>query len=68
MPIVEEVVHEWFQQQLVETVMSASALKQGGRWSSQEIEKLWDDTALTAAILPRYHVECRSSGRWASAW
>ena len=55
--IVEEVAREWFQQQLVETVMSAAALKQVGRWSSEEIERLWDDNALTAAVLPRYHID-----------
>jgi len=55
--LITEVVHEWFQQQLVETVMSALALKQGGKWSTEEVERLWDDNALTAAVLPRYHVD-----------
>jgi hypothetical protein len=54
---IAEVVREWFQQQLVETVMSALALKQGGKWSTEEVERLWDDNALTAAVLPRYHVD-----------
>ena len=52
-----QVVHEWFQQQLVETVMSALALKHNGKWSTEEIERLWDDNALTASVLPRYHVD-----------
>ena len=54
---IEEVAHEWFEQQLVETVMSALALKQGGKWSMQELGELWNETALTAAVLPRYHID-----------
>jgi hypothetical protein len=54
---VKEVVHEWFEQQLIETVMSAQALKSGGKWSIQELEKLWSEEALTAAVLPRWHID-----------
>lgn len=54
---VEDVVHEWFQQQLVETVMSAKALKSTGRYALQDLEKLWSEDALTAAVLPRWHVD-----------
>jgi hypothetical protein len=51
------VVEEWFTQQLIEAVMSALALKQGGKWSFAEIRQLWSEEALTAAILPRYHID-----------
>jgi hypothetical protein len=54
---VRDVVHEWFQQQLVETVMSAKALKSTGRYALQDLEKLWSEDALTAAVLPRWHVD-----------
>jgi len=54
---IQEVVREWFEQQLIETVMSAHALKQSGKWSSQEVSGLWDEDALTAAVLPRYHID-----------
>lgn len=54
---IQEVVREWFEQQLIETVMSAHALKQSGKWSSQEVRGLWDEDALTAAVLPRYHID-----------
>jgi len=54
---VQEVTREWFEQQLIETVMSALALKQGGKWSMQELAQLWDEAALTAAVLPRYHID-----------
>jgi hypothetical protein len=54
---VTPVVEEWFTQQLIETIMSALALKQGGKWSFEEIKQLWSEEALTAAILPRYHID-----------
>jgi hypothetical protein len=56
-PTVESVVKEWFQQQLVETVLGALALRKSGNWSEQEIEMLWSEEALTSAVLPRYHVD-----------
>jgi hypothetical protein len=54
---VKEVVHEWFEQQLIEAVMSAQALKSTGKWSLQELEELWSEEALTAAVLPRWHID-----------
>lgn len=54
---IEAVVHEWFEQQLVEAVLSALALRASGKWSTDEVAELWDDTALTAAVLPRYHID-----------
>jgi hypothetical protein len=56
-PVITQVVREWFTQQLMETVMSALALKHGGKWSMEEIRQLWDQSALTAAVLPRYHID-----------
>ena len=57
--IVESVVKEWFQQQLVETVLGALALRKSGNWSEQEVEELWSEAALTSAVLPRYHIDER---------
>jgi hypothetical protein len=54
---VKEVVHEWFEQQLIEAVMSAQALKGTGKWSLQELEALWSEAALTSAVLPRWHID-----------
>lgn len=54
---VKEVVHEWFEQTLIETVMSAQALKRTGKWSAQELGALWTEEALTAAVLPRWHID-----------
>lgn len=58
-PIIEATVKEWFQQQLVETVLGALALRRSGNWSEQEAEELWSEAALTSAVLPRYHVDER---------
>jgi len=55
--VVKEVVHEWFQQQLMEAVMSARALRSTGKWSFEELEQLWDEEALTATVLPRWHID-----------
>lgn len=54
---VQHAVEEWFQQQLVETVVSAQALKRTGRWSLDELSKLWSEEALTASVLPRWHID-----------
>jgi hypothetical protein len=54
---IAEVVHEWFEQQLIEAVMSAQALKETGKWSIQELESLWSESALTSAVLPRWHID-----------
>ena len=56
-PVVEEVVHEWFEQALVETVIGAQALKDSPQWTLDDIAKLWSEEGLTAAILQRYHVD-----------
>jgi len=55
--VVEQVAQEWFEQQLVETVMGAWALRQSGQWTLDELKQLWSEEALTAAVLPRYHVD-----------
>lgn len=54
---IESVAREWFEQQLVETVMSAQGLRRTGNWSLDELEKLWSEEALTAAVLPRWHID-----------
>jgi hypothetical protein len=54
---VKATVREWFEQQLVETVLGALALRKSGNWSEQEVEALWSEDALTAAVLPRYHID-----------
>lgn len=55
--VIEEVVKEWFEQSLVEVVLSSNALRDAQYWSFDDIDKLLSEEALTAAVLPRYHIE-----------
>jgi hypothetical protein len=55
--VVESAVHEWFEQQLVEAIMGALALRGSSQWTMQDLQKVWSEEALTAAVLPRYHVD-----------
>jgi hypothetical protein len=54
--IIVAVVHEWFQQALVETVLGAQALQGERRWSPKDMETILSPEALTAAVMQRYHV------------
>ena len=54
---VQDVVREWFEQQLIETVMGVQALRDARQWSVQDVDKTWSEEALTAAVMPRYHVD-----------
>lgn len=57
-PLIESVVREWFEQQLVEAVLGAYALRPAtSQWTSEDMKQLWSEEALTAVVLPRYHVE-----------
>lgn len=53
---IENIVHEWFEQALIETVLSAHALH-GPHWTPSDLQKLLNEEALTAAVLPRYHID-----------
>ena len=54
---VQDVVREWFEQQLIETVLGVQALRDARQWSVQDVEKTWGEEALTAAVMPRYHID-----------
>jgi hypothetical protein len=54
--LIEDVVREWFEQQLIETVIGVRALKGSKLWDDDMIERALSDEALTAAVMPRYHV------------
>lgn len=54
---VTDVVHEWFEQALVETVMGTLALKDAKYWSTDDVGKALSDEALTAAVMQRYHID-----------
>jgi len=53
---VTSAVHGWFQQALVETVIGVQALRSSREWPIESFEKALSEEALTAAVMPRYHV------------
>ncbi len=55
--VVEELVHEWFEQALVETVVGAQSLQGSAQWPADDLGKLWSEEGLTAAVMQRYHVD-----------
>ena len=55
--VVQEVVHEWFEQALVETVVGAQAHQGSAQWPADDLRKLWSEEGLTAAVLQCYHVD-----------
>jgi hypothetical protein len=55
--VVRRAVHEWFEQQLIEAVMSAKSLANSKQWTETDVQALWSEEALTAVVLPRYHID-----------
>jgi hypothetical protein len=56
-PYIRDTVREWFEQALVETVVACKSLQHSQYWSSDDVEKLLSPESLTAAVLPRYHID-----------
>jgi hypothetical protein len=54
--VVEDVVRQWFEQALVETVLGIQQLRGSKEWGPEEIEKALSSEALTSAVMQRYHV------------
>jgi hypothetical protein len=54
---IEEAVHEWFEQSLIETVLGVQSLEGAREWSVEDIGRALSDEALTSAIMPRYHLD-----------
>ena len=55
-PTVTDVVHAWFEQALIETVIGVQQLKGSKEWGPGEVEAALSEEALTAAVMQRYHV------------
>jgi hypothetical protein len=55
--VVHEVVREWFEQSLVEAVISSNGLRGSKEWTDEQIDKLLSEEGLTAVVLPRWHIE-----------
>jgi hypothetical protein len=54
--VVKEIVHQWFEQALVETVIGIMQLRGSKEWGLDQIDKALGPEALTAAVMQRYHV------------
>jgi uncharacterized membrane protein YgcG len=54
---IEEVCREWFEQSLIEAVLGVQALKDSREWTVEDIGKSLSEEALTAAVMPRYHID-----------
>lgn len=55
--VVTEVVREWFEQSLVEAVLSSNALRNAQHWSIENVRQMLSEESLTAVVLPRWHIE-----------
>lgn len=55
-PMVTDVVHAWFEQALIETVIGVQQLKGSKEWGPGEVDTALSEEALTAAVMQRYHV------------
>jgi hypothetical protein len=53
---VTNAVHGWFEQSLVETVIGVQALLNSKEWTLDDVKMALSEEALTAAVMPRYHV------------
>lgn len=59
--VVEDVVHAWFEQALIEAVIGIQQLKGSKEWGTDTVENALSEEALTTAVMQRYHVHiaCR---------
>jgi hypothetical protein len=55
--IITEVAREWFQQTLTGVIYSVDYLRGDKLWSDKDVSSVLSPEALTAAVLPRYHIE-----------
>jgi hypothetical protein len=62
---IEALVREWFEQTLVEVVLSARSSGHSPHWDSSELADLLCPAALTAAVLPRQLVDAQIHKRLA---
>jgi hypothetical protein len=54
--VVTEIVHQWFEQALVETIIGIQQLGGSKEWGTAEIDRALSPEALTSAVMQRYHV------------
>jgi hypothetical protein len=56
-PLIRDVVREWFEQALVESVLGVQALHGSQEWPVDAMAKAISEEALTAAVMQRYHID-----------
>jgi hypothetical protein len=56
-PIISDVVKEWFEQALIETVIGVQALGGSQEWGIEHLGRGLNEEALSAAVMQRYHVD-----------
>jgi hypothetical protein len=54
---VTDVVREWFEQSLVEAVLSSNTLRSAQYWSIESVRSMLNEEGLTAVVFPRWHIE-----------
>lgn len=55
--VADEVVREWFEQTLVETVLGIQSLEGAREWTPEHTRRATSEEGLTAAVMPRYHID-----------
>ena len=55
--VIQDTAREWFEQALIEAVVGTKALLGSKEWGIGDLEKSLSEEALTAAVMPRYHIE-----------
>ncbi len=55
--VVKDVVREWFEQSLVETILGMESQRGLREWNANDMEMALSEEALTAAVMPRYHID-----------
>ena len=55
--VIEETVHEWFEQTLVEAVIGVKALEGAREWSIEDIDRALSEVSLSSVVMPRYHID-----------
>jgi hypothetical protein len=54
---IRDVVHEWFEQALIETVLGVQALHGSQEWTPKDLSLALSEEALTATTMQRYHID-----------
>ncbi len=55
--VVKDVVREWFEQSLVETILGMESQRGLREWNANDMDMALSEEALTAAVMPRYHID-----------